>query len=156
MLNIKQFRKDLVRPTLQGIKLWCQASENLVVGTSLQESMLTELVQDGGVALGLMQVEPATYHDICTRLASHYSLRQSVLDYTYLRELPSDPNVLIGNITLSIIICRIKFYFSAYQLPDATDINGLARMYKTIYNTSTGKATEENFVKLYEQYAQQA
>ena len=65
MLNIQQFRANIVRPTLEAIGAHSRAAEDLVLGTALQESNLHYLRQlNEGPARGVYQMEPATYDDI--------------------------------------------------------------------------------------------
>ena len=65
MIDLTQFRSDIVRPILEKLDLWSGAAENLLVGTSLVESGLFYVRQlRGGPALGFFQMEPATHDDI--------------------------------------------------------------------------------------------
>lgn len=65
MLNIAQFRTNIVRPTLEGIGAHNRAAENLVLGTGLQERDLHYLRQlNDGPARGIYQMEPTTHDDI--------------------------------------------------------------------------------------------
>ncbi len=45
MLDIRQFRANIVRPTLEAIGAHSRAAEDLVLGTALQESNLRYLRQ---------------------------------------------------------------------------------------------------------------
>lgn len=67
-INCEQLRLYVIRPTLEKIELWSEAAENLLLGTTAQEShMGTYIKQVGkGPALGIYQMEPATHKDIWT------------------------------------------------------------------------------------------
>ena len=65
MLDIPQFRANIIRPVLLVIGGESRAAENLILGTALQESNLRYLRQLGdGPARGVYQMEPATHDDI--------------------------------------------------------------------------------------------
>ena len=64
MINLNQFRDEIVAPTLKEIGLYSKAAERLVIGTGLTESRLEYVKQIGGPALGLYQCEPSTHKDI--------------------------------------------------------------------------------------------
>ncbi len=65
MLDIPQFRANIVRPTLEAVGAHNRAAEDLVLGTALQESNLRYLRQlNDGPARGVYQMEPATHDDI--------------------------------------------------------------------------------------------
>ena len=146
MLNLKQF-KTLVSSTLDSVDLGGQIAVNLVFGTALQESNLHYLTQLNGPAVSLFQVEPLTYLDIRHRLCMHLPLRQKILTALYLTEIPEDANFLIGNVSLAIIICRLKYFLDSRPMPTSNDPALLAQYYKTIYNTCFGKAAIDMITK---------
>ena len=146
MLDAKQF-KQLVSDTLTAINLGGDTAINLVMGTCLQESGLHWLQQEnGGVAVGIAQCEPATYHDICTRINMHVIQYKKILNYLNMPFFPADATALIGNMTLAIIICRLKYWLLSQPLPGNT-VNELSAYYITYYNTSAGAATIEQATK---------
>ena len=64
-MDPKQLTLLVVRPTLKKLGLYSLAAERLIVGTIYQESHAKYLKQLGnGPALGVIQMEPATYGDI--------------------------------------------------------------------------------------------
>jgi len=81
-LNVKQFREFIVRPALQGVGLWSEGAEELIAGTAMVESNLTYVRQlGGGPAIGICQMEPATYIDLRKRLIDrHPVLAQKILE----------------------------------------------------------------------------
>ena len=67
-INKHQLR-DLISDTLHEIDAHSDAAVNLLMGTCAQESHLgTYIRQISGSALGIMQVEPATYQDVSNRI----------------------------------------------------------------------------------------
>ena len=65
MIDVKQFRANIIEPALTVLELDSVAAQELLLGTAVQESRITYLRQLGnGPALGLFQMEPATHNDI--------------------------------------------------------------------------------------------
>ena len=64
-LDATQLARYIIRPTLEYIGWRSPASERLVLGTAITESRLRFIRQLGsGPALGIYQMEPATFRDI--------------------------------------------------------------------------------------------
>lgn len=138
MLDSKQFT-SLVQMTLDAIGLGGNAAVHLIVGTALQESSLTYLMQNGGPAIGILEIEPFTYLDIRHRMMGHQVLEHHILGYLNMNDFPEDAKALMGNMTLSIIIARLKYYLLPEALP-MDDPVALCEYYKKYYNTMKGKA----------------
>lgn len=147
MLNPTQFRLHVIEPTLSYLGHNSLAAVKLVLGTALQESRLTFLVQlDGGPALGLYQMEPATHDDIWEnylRYREGTDLWARLFDITHTGEARE----LVGNLAYATAMCRVHYLRVPHPLPDADDLEGIAHYWKRHYNTPEGKGTVEEFVK---------
>lgn len=72
MLNVTQFRANVVRPALDALATVKPAmdspeAEDLLMGTAVQESSLIYLRQlSGGPGMGIFQIEPSTHDDVWT------------------------------------------------------------------------------------------
>lgn len=149
-INAQQLRELIVRPVLQQIGWWTQAAENLLMGTAAQESQMgTYIHQINGPALGIYQIEPATHQDIWTNYLS-YKVGLSIKVAQYGKS--KDDNQLIWNLAYSTAIARLIYARDNDELPDADDIQGLARYYKLNYNTHRGDATVQQFIDNYHRY----
>ena len=139
-LDVLQFRQYVVRPALQSIGLWSDAAEELVTGTAMVETTLNYVKQlNGGIAVGVCQMEPATYKDIKLRLfKEHKDLYDRIKNYLYFDTFPLQADYLMGNMTASVIFCRLKYYLFPDALPEAHDYSAMAAYHKKIYNTSHG------------------
>lgn len=163
MLNVEEFRTLVVRPTIAGLDMHSQAAENLLVGTAVQESGLRHLIQrGGGPALGLYQMEPATYRDIFDYIerkgqtfinriflgagAQSYE-RYSMESFRSGRETPMD---MTWNLRFATVMARVHYWRVSEPLPDADDIEGLGRYWKQYYNTPQGHGTVDQFVENYQ------
>jgi hypothetical protein len=143
-VNLENLRELVIRPTLQYIELWSQAAENLVLGTALVESKAEYLHQINGPALGLWQMEPATHDDIWDNFLKYRpSMRDLLHEIQCPAQFTSGANELIGNLYYGAAMCRIHYWRAAEALPQAKDAEGMARYWKTHYNTPAGKGTVE-------------
>jgi hypothetical protein len=139
----KQF-ENLIRGTLKWFdhKLLSDSAVNLLMGTCAQESRFgTYLRQKEGPALGIMQIEPTTFN----WLRDKYKTK-----YPWLADCTADE--LEGDLCLSIIMARLRYAVVPAALPDANDINELAKYWKKYYNTAMGAGTVEEFTANYKTY----
>jgi hypothetical protein len=153
-INIEQLRDEVVRPTLKFIDRWSMDAERLVIGTALVESRGEYLRQlNGGPALGLWQMEPATEADIWAnylnfRLDGPQSLPARVrsLKATYIGyPIPH----LIASLPYACAMCRVHYLRVPEPLP--TTPHGAARYWKDHYNTHKGAGTVEKAMPWFEQ-----
>lgn len=160
MDDVASFRTNVVRPVLQRLGLWSEVSENLMVGTALQESLLTYTQQvGGGPALGYFQMEPFT-HDDCwkTFLNLKPDLSKKVKSFLTnpLQDGIPDAREMITNPYYACAMARIKYYRVRAALPtEPTDIVGIANYWKQWYNTPLGAGKPQEFVDKYVKYGQQ-
>lgn len=147
---IDDIRSFVIRPVLQKTGLWSLAAEKLLVGTILIETNCNALKQVKGPALGLFQIEPATHEDIKLYLAhpANKEILDKVLACCEMTNLPSDDE-LISNLKYGCIIARLIYHRNSLPLPVYDDDEGLANMYKVVYNTNIGKANYERCVQIF-------
>lgn len=146
MIDLVQFRDLIVIPALDVIGLNSASAVELLLGTAIQESDARYLKQiGGGPALGLFQMEPATYDDIWENYLMHRpDLAKRV---SALTRYPSNPNELVGNLWFAAAMCRVHYRRVPEPLPDAGDVEGMAAYWKEHYNTHLGAGTEEEYVE---------
>ena len=149
MIDVEQFRLHIVRATLISLRMWSPAAENLLLGTAVQESGLKYLRQfNDGPARGFYQIEPATHDDIVKRyLKRRTALRQRV-DKLVAPE-PSRIDQLATNLAYATAIARLCYWRDPEPLPEADDIEGLAGIWKRVYNTEKGKGRAADFTAIY-------
>lgn len=155
MLDVKQMRHYLVKPSLDAMGLWSQAAEDLVVGTMVQESVIgdgkTQYIHQlgNGPALGLFQMEPATHDWLMGEFLLRYPvLHNSVRKWT----LTGDAEEMIWNHRYACIMCRIRYYAVPAALPPAGDIMAYANYWKKWYNTPAGAGTPMEFATKYQRF----
>lgn len=131
---------------------WSQAAENLVMGTAAVESDLQYIKQVPGPALSLWQIQPATHRDIWQNwLAYRPQLAAAILRTCSLDpalSIPSD-EVLMTNLMYGALMCRAYYRRIPEPLPGEEDVLGMARYWKTYYNTAEGAGTVEAFLRYY-------
>jgi hypothetical protein len=153
-INCKDLRELVVRPTLQHLRLWSPAAEDLVLGTAAQESALgTYLHQVGGPALGIYQMEPATERDIWDNyLAFKELLADQVSDLITDASREDKVEEMIGNLYYATAMCRIHYLRVPEAIPVHKDIKGMAAYWKKYYNTPLGAGTEDEFISNFKKY----
>jgi hypothetical protein len=144
--------RSLIRTTLQPIELYSVNAEELLVATCAQESALgTYRQQIDGPALGIFQMEPATWDDAWRNYLLYHPALYTWMDS--LRKLPVlAEREMITNDALAIGMARIQYYRAAEPLPPATDLWGLWSLYKKRWNTPMGAATWGQFKANYAKY----
>lgn len=156
-INVKQLRELIIIPTLYYLDLYSASAVNLLLGTCAQESQMgTYLKQNGGVALGIYQIEPATHRDIIERylyLPDKQELRERTMRIiSQINQYGNPEQDLIFNLRYATAIARIKYLMASDPLPEADDVMGLANYYKIWYNTANGKGTVYQFIENYKRY----
>lgn len=151
-IAVKQLT-ELIEDTLHymGDKFYSQAAINLLLGTYATESIIdgqTHLRQINGPALGIFQMEPATFawiQDV------HYNHK------TRTTAIPAVACALFAdiewNLKLAIIMARLCYWYKTPEpLPPADDLISLASYYKTWYNSLLGHGSVQKFIRDYQAY----
>jgi hypothetical protein len=151
-MNQNHFHNLVIEPTLKLLGMESKAASQLLLMTAIHESRLLYLTQlGGGPAISLYQIEPTTYHDIYTSYLSYKpDLRKkvSMLAGRKNDHLPwPDDEELITNLAFATAIARMVYYRQPDPMPEFNDHQGMAEMWKKVYNTHKGKGTVEAFLK---------
>lgn len=120
----------------------------LLMGTCAQESHLGKYRKQigGGPALGIYQMEPATFDDIVENyLSFNPSLKSKIMEASGVRELKAGD--LVNNDKLSTCMARVHYLRVKEAIPSSLD--GQARYWKKYYNTPLGAGTEEEYKSNY-------
>lgn len=139
--------RTLVEKTLTELGKYSVDSVNLILGTIAQESAYGKYrKQMYGPALGICQMEPETFNDICKNyLKYHPDLAERIKEVCKVNVFSAAD--LITNDKLSICFCRI--HYLRVKEPITTTIEGYAAYWKKYYNTVKGKGTETEFIRNY-------
>ena len=148
-MNKDQLR-ELIEETLKEIGLYSKDAVNLLMGTCAQESHLGEYIkQIKGPALGIFQMEPATFVDIEQNYFRYKKeLYEKVKSKSRVSYLYS--GLMVYNLKFAICMARIHYLRVPEKLPDS--IEGYAAYWKKYYNTYLGAGTEEEFIHNYKRF----
>lgn len=105
----------------------------------------TYLHQTDGPALGVYQIEPDTYDGVINYIQTRQALRQNILKACNFDVFPPPIQELITNLKYATIIARVHYSQFQEALPNANDMEGMWNYYKKYWNTSGGKATQNEF-----------
>ena len=142
----ESFARAVVRPALLTIGMYSRRAEHLLLGTAIQESGLTHRdQQDGGPALGLFQIEPATHDDIW---ANYLEYRTDLAPrvQTLLVSGPSRIEQLRNNDLYGAALARVLYERTGRPLPAVADIDAHASFWKEHYNTPRGQGEVDQYV----------
>lgn len=140
--------RKFVEDTLHKLGYYSPNAANLVLGTIAQESAYGRYRKQlgNGPALGIIQMEPSTFNDICNNyLKYHPEITAKIKEVAHVSVLSAMD--LVSNDELSICMCRVHYLRVKEKLP--TTIEGYAAYWKKYYNTPKGKGTETEFVRNY-------
>lgn len=132
--------------------MWSPEAEELLIGTAAHESQLGRyIVQVGGPALGVFQMEPATFQDLYrTFLAYNNKLMGRI--HGVIPMTGRTAYHMVTDLRYACVMARLKYYRVPEPLPAADDIQGQARYWKQHYNTPKGRGTVEQYVADYRKY----
>ena len=151
-IDPSQFRHLIIRPALSILNMPGVKAEALLLGTAAQESAMGRYLHQlgGGPALGVFQMEPATFRDIwrnyihfqpdiTRRLALHWPMEP-------------EPEEMISDLMLAAVMCRLHYRRVLEPLPDHQDVGALAAYWKRYYNTPAGRGVESDFIQSWRRY----
>lgn len=153
MLNCSQFTEFVVKRTLYDLQLLSDDAVELLIFTCANESLGgTYLHQIKGPALGIYQMEPATYNDIWQNYIQHKTSILIQLIHNF--QAPTMPNEdrLVYDLRFATAMARLHYARINESLPKATDVKAIYEYYKKYYNTSDGKANWFNCLNNYSHF----
>lgn len=153
MFNVQQLTDLIIKPAIAEIQLYSEDAIELLLFTCANESDGgTYLHQIGGPALGIYQMEPATYNDIWENwIKNNKSLCLQLLHLFDAPVMPPEDR-LVYDIRFATAMARIHYARVPEPLPKANDIPGIWAYYKTHYNTSAGKASYYEAMTAYQRF----
>lgn len=146
----------IVIPALEHMEMNSIAAQQLIMGTSAQETHLGYwLTQNKGPALGIYCMEPKSHFDIYENyLGYHPFVKERVDNLCRSMNIGARENELISNLEYATAMARLQYWRQKERLPEAGDINAMAHYWKKFYNSRDGKGTIADFVRRYEKYVE--
>jgi len=146
--------KQLIETTLIQIGYGSQVEAKLVTATIAIESRMGKYIkQIKGPALGILQMEPATYRWLLDGyLSGHPDTLDRIKEICNLQDVNQE--ALMYNLKFAICMCRVRYLADPSPLPeiDHNEIDALWGTYKRVYNTYLGATTKRQFKKAYKKY----
>jgi hypothetical protein len=154
MIDPVQLLAYVIRPVLKDLDLWSPSAELLLLGTACAESECGRWLRqlNDGVALGIFQMEPATYQDCWINFLNYRpALARRVMDWTSVvfPDIP-EPREMVWNLAYATAMCRIKYLRDPEPIPDT--LPGMAAYYVRIYNTPLGKGSVEKYLANWQRF----
>lgn len=153
-MDVRQLANQVIRPTLayvgDGLPGFAsEAAVRLLLGTAAVESELHYLAQvPTGPAQGIYQIEPATAEDVHANfLAFRPALQRQVT--SLMAPHPVAAQQLASNLAYATAIARLVYWRSPLKLPAEDDIEGMAALWKQVFNTPLGAGTPAKFLSAY-------
>lgn len=168
----EELRTFVIRPTLEHLGHQSDAAEELLLGTAARESGLgfhltdshrQSLTQSQGLTqrqgltrrqgLGIFRIRPYTHRKIWDQfLINHPNLASTIRGLASQHEFLANPHgELATNLRYATAIAWLIYYRNFRPLPEAGDIEGLARFWKRHYQRHPNPSREE-FIKHYHEY----
>mgnify|MGYP006939887286 CR=1 FL=1 len=144
-MNPLQLRTYIIKPTLEHLGLYSKEAETLILATACAESLCGKYIhQEGGPALGIYQMEPATAKDIIMNFLRFRPELYKKIQELMIPSLSVEEN-LICNLRFATAMCRMQYLRDKQPLPKTAE--EMAATWKRVYNTSFGKGTVEGFLR---------
>jgi hypothetical protein len=153
MLDCSQFRSLIVEPVLSKLQVYSKDAEELLVFTCAAESLGgTFLHQIKGPALGIYQMEPATYTDIWVNFIRARNKIATLMAMHFNCNKIPEVERMIYDLHFATAMARIHYLRIPGKLPDSSSVEALWDFYKKYYNTEKGKAKKEDSIKKYQDF----
>lgn len=146
-MKASTFLKDILCPTLLKMEMHSPAAERLLLMTACHESggFKYDRQEGGGPALSYYQIEPDTLKDLYRNYLRFRPDMQAVLD-RFKPTADCTPEQALMDPVYATAAARMIYRRVPQRLPALDDYMGMARYWKTFYNTPLGKGTEGKFL----------
>lgn len=150
MLNVQQLKELIIKPSLIDLIMFNDDAMELLVFTCAVESLGgTYLKQINGPALGIYQMEPATYNDIWQNYINNRKDLSLLMATNFDCSRIPDEDRLTYDLRFATALCRIHYSRVLEPLPKQSDVQSLWNYYKKYYNTSQGAALHDESIRKY-------
>lgn len=142
----------VITPTNKALGLWSLSADKIVLCTFQTESQFDAVRQDlgphrYGAGYGLGQMEKATFDSHVKHMEERNpDLKKMIMEICNFDEFPGVETLTWHD---RFAVCMTRYHYKRVPelLPDANDLEGMARYWKKHYNTSKGAGTVEKFIK---------
>jgi hypothetical protein len=153
MIKASQLSELIIKPALLDLVLYTDEALKLLMFTCAVESVGgTYLKQEKGPALGIFQMEPATYWDIWDNYIKNKLNLMLILGTTFNAYTVPPEERLIYDLRYATVMARIHYARVSAPIPAANDIDAIYQYYKLHYNTSEGAAQKDTAIQKYQAF----
>jgi hypothetical protein len=141
MLDASQLSEFIIKPALTDIHMLSDQVVSLLLFTCAVESHGGSYIKQlEGPALGIYQMEPATYNDIWTNyIAQRQGLKLQLL-YNFQAPIMQDEQRLMYDLRYATVMAAIFYMRVEESIPKEMDFISMWDYYKKHYNTINVKA----------------
>ncbi len=153
-IDHNQFLTNIIRPALKYMHMWCVSSEQLMLGTAIQESNLgMYLKQVNGHALGIYQIEHDTHVDLWNNYIKRKPIFYDKITFLYpqCKESFCD-DLLLVDLRYATLMARLIYWRRPEPIPDFNDIVSHAKYWKDHYNTRLGKGKRSSYIRNWQKF----
>ena len=151
-MQAETFLSDTLRPVLAEMDMWSASAEKLLLMTACHESMgfKHKKQMGGGPARSYFQIEPNTLEDLGENYLRH---RPHKLIFLQKFEPIADSFAdMLMHDRYAVAAARMIYSRVPEPLPDVDDNDGMARYWKSYWNTYLGAGTVEKFLDDWDRY----
>lgn len=152
MINAQQLRDYVIIPACSEVDgLYSLSAEILLLATCAHESRMGHFLAQSpvGPALGIFQMEPATWRDNWSWLKRRLHLKEAAIRFGGAEPCAED---MVYNLRFAAFMARIHYWRRPQSLPSPEDVDGMWLYYKRYYNTILGAAREEDFMAAFNRH----
>ncbi len=150
MFDLTQFRELIIKPVLLDLQMYSPEAMELLVFTCATESSGGKyLKQVRGPALGVFQMEPATYNDLWQNYIIKNPRLALILASNFNTANMHSEDVMIYDLRYATAMARIFYHRIPKPLPAFDDVHAIWAYYKKYYNTAQGAANEAESILQY-------
>lgn len=156
-ISCPQLRDIIIIPALTALGLNSESAVNLLLGTAAQETQMGRYLIQTNISpykggIGIYQMQAPTYDYIWNRhVDGSNSMKAKIKLFLGFEGKPPAAR-MASDLSLASIMARLNYANVLERLPEATDVNALARYWKVYWNTMQGKGTQDQFVQNYKEY----
>lgn len=155
-IKTEHLKNYIIVPALERLSMYSPTAVNLLLGTAAVESEMGHwLVQDGGPALGIFQMEPDTHNSLWGNYIKYRPNIEDMVRQLIRVQKPAipHPDAMVYDLLYAAMMCRLNYFSKPARLPPRSDgVEGLAHYWKDHHNTPAGKGTVAMFILRYKEY----
>ena len=153
--------RELIKDTLRPINWWSEESEEQLMGTAAQETLLGRYLKQlgGGPGVGIFSMEDSPPRN--GKIFTHEDIWDNFLYFrpAYIERIrftcgvaDYHPSALQGDLRYQILMARIHYLRVPERLPAVNDLIGQASYWDRYFNINPDKGFPAEYKKNYKRY----